>query len=98
VLLLCCLWVLSVECVGEAGQAVLLEVAPLLPISMWMSRSCKSRSGIAARALHQASHHHTLDAAHDIHLTKALQSNPSMDTRSSRAPLMCVLTSSLPRQ
>lgn len=51
-LLLCCLWVLSEELVGDAGVATLLEVAPLLPISMWIRRSCKSLSGIAALALH----------------------------------------------
>ncbi len=52
--LACCLWVLeSEELEGEAGDTVLLEVAPLLLlISMWISRSCRSLSGIAARALH----------------------------------------------
>lgn len=51
--LACCLWVLeSEELEGEAGDTVLLEVAPLLlPINMWISRSCRSLSGIAARAL-----------------------------------------------
>ena len=56
-LLECCFWAPeSAESLGEAGVVpLMLPLPPRPPMSMWIRRSCKSRSGMAARDLVQAS-------------------------------------------